>query len=208
MFGWPMLPSADLPGGGPAYPLSALGVRARAHLTDTSRFWPASSTAAHRPTIAATRRRANRCGASFPLNGGVLAIAELQYAYPGSGTLVQADEADPLSRTYKIGVWYDSETFRRSAIRHHRRAARQSRQQRRPRDATRRLRLLRRRRPDGLSRAEDPDRNINVFVRPMFTPLQDRNLIDFSVNAGFTMHEPFLGRDDDTFGIGVGSTPR
>ena len=35
MFGWPMLPSADLPGGGPAYPLSALGVRARAHVTDT-----------------------------------------------------------------------------------------------------------------------------------------------------------------------------
>ena len=32
-------------------------------------------------------------------------------------------------------------------------------------------------------RSEDPDRNINVFVRPMFTPLQDRNLIDFSVNA-------------------------
>ena len=30
MFGWPMLPSADLPGGGPAYPLSALGVRVRA----------------------------------------------------------------------------------------------------------------------------------------------------------------------------------
>ena len=27
MFGWPMVPSADLPGGGPAYPLSALGVR-------------------------------------------------------------------------------------------------------------------------------------------------------------------------------------
>ncbi len=28
MFGWAMLPSADMPGGGPAYPLSALGVRA------------------------------------------------------------------------------------------------------------------------------------------------------------------------------------
>ena len=27
MFGWAMLPSADLPGGGPAYPLSALGGR-------------------------------------------------------------------------------------------------------------------------------------------------------------------------------------
>ena len=30
MFGWPMLPSADLPGGGPAYPLSAPGIRFRA----------------------------------------------------------------------------------------------------------------------------------------------------------------------------------
>ena len=51
--------------------------------------------------------------------------------------------------------------------------------------------------------ADDPDRNINVFVRPMFTPLQDRNLIGFSVNGGVTMHEPIYGRDDDTFGLGV-----
>ena len=35
MFGWPMLPSADLPGGGPAYPLSALGVRVRARPIDS-----------------------------------------------------------------------------------------------------------------------------------------------------------------------------
>ncbi len=34
MFGWPMVPSADLPGGGPAYPLSALGVRVRARPVD------------------------------------------------------------------------------------------------------------------------------------------------------------------------------
>ena len=38
MFGWPMLPSADLPGGGPAYPLSALGVRVRARPTDSLTF--------------------------------------------------------------------------------------------------------------------------------------------------------------------------
>ena len=30
MMGWPMLPSADLYAGGPAYPLSSLGVRLRA----------------------------------------------------------------------------------------------------------------------------------------------------------------------------------
>ena len=34
MMGWPMLPSANLPAGGPAYPLSGLGVRARAHPSD------------------------------------------------------------------------------------------------------------------------------------------------------------------------------
>ena len=53
----------------------------------------------------------NPCGVSFPLNGGVLAIAELQFAYPGSGTVVKANEEDPLARTYKIGVWWDSEEF-------------------------------------------------------------------------------------------------
>ena len=38
MFGWPMLPSADLPGGGPAYPLSALGVRLKARPIDPLTF--------------------------------------------------------------------------------------------------------------------------------------------------------------------------
>ena len=38
----------------------------------------------------------------------------------------------------------------------------------------------------------------------MGTPQGDRNLIDFSLNAGLTFHEPFLHRDDDTFGIGMG----
>ena len=38
MFGWPMVPSADLPGGGPAYPLSALGVRWRVRRSDSLTF--------------------------------------------------------------------------------------------------------------------------------------------------------------------------
>ena len=45
---------------------------------------------------------------------------------------------------------------------------------------------------------------MNVFVRAMGTPQADRNLIDFSLNAGLTFHEPFLHRDDDTFGVGMG----
>ena len=50
----------------------------------------------------------------------------------------------------------------------------------------------------------EADRTITAFIRPMGTPLGDRNLIDFSLNAGIVMHEPILRRDDDTFGIGMG----
>jgi porin len=51
---------------------------------------------------------------------------------------------------------------------------------------------------------EELDRTVSVFLRPMGTPLADRNLIDFSLNVGLTIHEPFLHRDSDTFGIGMG----
>ena len=44
--GFPALPAADLPGGGPAYPLAGLGIRGRAQLTDASPCSEASSTAA------------------------------------------------------------------------------------------------------------------------------------------------------------------
>ena len=53
-------------------------------------------------------------------------------------------------------------------------------------------------------RSKDPKRNVNLFVRPMFTTLQGRNLISFSVDGGLTLHEPLPGRDNDVFGLGFG----
>jgi porin len=38
----------------------------------------------------------------------------------------------------------------------------------------------------------------------MGTPLADRNLVDFSMNAGLNFKEPIKHRDDDTFGVGMG----
>jgi porin len=204
MFGWPMLPSADLPGGGPAYPLSALGGRVRAHLGDSVTLLAGVFNGSPVSNNSGDPQMRNPSGTSFPLNGGALAIAELQFAYPSSGAPDKANETDPLSRSYKIGVWYDTESF--ADLRY---------------DNT------------GLSLANpassgiaashrgdyaiygvldqmvyrfqgDPGRNINVFLRPMIAPQQDRNLISFSLNAGATMHEPFVGRGDDTFGLGMG----
>ena len=46
-------------------------------------------------------------------------------------------------------------------------------------------------------------RAVSVFARVMGAP-GDRNLINFSVNAGVTLKAPLPDRDDDTFGVGFG----
>ena len=207
MFGWPMVPSADMPGGGPAYPLSAPGIRFRARPIDPITMLAGVFNGSPSPNNnIPDSQMANPSGTSFPLNGGVMAIAELQYTYPSLGSMLYADQSSPLARTYKLGFWYNDEHFGDQRY-----------------DNT------------GLSLADpgttgvpqnhrgnysiyavadqmiwqDPDefdRTMNVFMRAMGTPETSRNLIDFSLNLGFTFHEPFLHRDDDTFGIGLGYT--
>ena len=204
MFGWPMLPSADMPGGGPAYPLSALGVRARLRPTDEITLLAGAFNGSPTGNPNGDPQQTNPSGTSFPLHNGTLAIAELQYAYPSLGTMVSPDEGEPLARLYKIGVWYNTESFADQAL------------------DSQGLSLAN---PasNGIPRAHhgnysvyavadqmlwrsfsDPDRNINMFIRAMGTPLGDRNLIDFSLNVGLTMHEPIWLRDEDTFAIGLG----
>jgi porin len=204
MFGWPMLPSADLPGGGPAYPLSALGVRLRARPTDSLTFLVGIFNGSPVSNNTGDPQQRNPSGTSFPLDGGVLAIAEMQYSYPALGTMVFPDQPEPLAGTYKLGVWYDSENFADQEFDNTGLSLANPASTGSP--------LLHRgdyafyavvdqmvwRDPD------EDDRTLNVFVRPMGTPLADRNLIDFSLNAGLTLHEPILTRDDDTCGIGMG----
>ncbi len=203
-FGWPMLPSSDLPGGGPAYPLSALGARVRAQFTPQFTgllgLFNGSPTARFNTGDAQQR---NATGTSFPLNGGALLIGELQYSFPGNGGMVTPDSASMLPGTYKIGFWWDSEPFADQNL-----------------DNT------------GVSLAsldtngtalarngnwsiyavmdqavwrlnESGSRMLNVFARVMGAP-GDRNLIGFSANAGVTLSEPIPGRDEDTLGVGFG----
>jgi porin len=192
MFGWPMLPSADMPGGGPAYPLSALGIRARIRPIDSLTFLAGVFNGSPVSNNSGDPQKQNSSGTSFPLNGGALAIAELQYAYPSLGSMVSADQSQSLSGVYKLGFWYDTENFpdQEFATETHQGnyavyAVMDQMIWNDPND------------PDG-------DRAINFFVRAMGTPLEDRNLIDFSLNAGFTFHEPIPHRGDDTFGVGMG----
>ncbi|HEY3919824.1 MAG TPA: carbohydrate porin, partial [Stellaceae bacterium] len=77
MFGWPMVPSADLPGGGPAYPLSALGVRVRTRPIDPLTFLFGAFNGSPVAINSGDPQMQNSAGTSFPLNGGLLAIAEM-----------------------------------------------------------------------------------------------------------------------------------
>jgi porin len=204
MFGWPMLPSADLPGGGPAYPLSAPGIRFKVRPIDPVTFLlGVFNGSPDRYTYGDPQLR-NPSGTSFPLNGGVLIMAEMQYSYPSLGSMLYADQAEPLARLYKLGFWYNSERFADLAV-----------------DTT--GLSLASPASSGIPRSHrgdysiyavmdqmlwvDPrenDRTISFFARAMGAPQSDRNLITVSVNAGFTWHEPILHRDADTAAIGMG----
>jgi porin len=206
MMGWPMLPSADLPAGSPAYPLSALGIRVRARLASALELLAGVYNGSPAASSVGDPQKEDRYGTSFPLNGGVLAIAELQYTYPSFGALVDPSGAAPLARVYKLGFWYDSESFPDEEF------------------DTNGLSLAN---PssNGMPRMHHGDysvygvidqmvwqsdeaasRTLNIFAKPMGTLAADRNLIEFSAVAGLTLHEPIAQRDDDTFGIGLGYT--
>lgn len=188
MFGWPMLPSADMPGGGPAYPLSAPGVRLQ--LRPSSAWTVLTGVFSGSPVTA----------------GGALAIAEAQYTYPAIGAMLYPNQAAPLARTYKIGVWYDSRSFPDELV--------DAAGLPLANPANSQAPLLHQGDWAAYAVADqmlwqdprDADRTTNAFVRIMGTPLTDRNLIDVSMNAGFVVHEPILHRDDDNFGIGMGYT--
>ena len=76
--GWPGVPTIDLPGGGPAYPLAGLGVRGRAQLTDSVTLLAGVFNGSPIPRNSPNAPQSNPHGVSFPLDTGVLAIAELQ----------------------------------------------------------------------------------------------------------------------------------
>ena len=111
VMGWPMLPSANLPGGGPAYPLAGFGVRARAHPSDAVTIMAGVFNGSPIPLNSPNTPLSNPNGVSFPLNTGVLAIAELQYTFPAATPSGKPAADGPLPGTYKLGAWWDSEDF-------------------------------------------------------------------------------------------------
>lgn len=204
MFGWPMLPSADLPGGGPAYPLSALGARFSARPVDGITILAGVFNGSPVSNNNGDPQLQNRHGTGFPLGNGTMSIMEVQFSYPAVGSMVEAGASAPLGWTYRLGAWYNSESF----------SDQQTDQNGLSLADPNSIGQARQHHGDYAVYAvadhlvwrdeRDPNRTIAVFARVMGTPLTDRNLIDFSLNAGMVFHSPFIYRTTDTFGIGVG----
>jgi porin len=209
MMGWPMVPSADLYAGGPAYPLSSLGVRLRVRPNENLTLLggvfqdnpPGGPFNADSQLLGSTR-----WGGNFNLRTGALMIAEVQYAInqPVTGQLVTPDQKPGgLPGTYKLGAWFDTAPFYSQQYDNTGLSLANPASTGVPETQWHNFSLYGVMdqvvwQPD----AEAPQA-VGVFARVMGAP-GDRNLVNFSVNAGATLKAPLPTRDNDTLGVGFG----
>lgn len=116
MMGWPLIPSVDLYAGGPAYPLSSLGIRIRAQPMSNMTILggvfddnPPGGSFYDDSQI----RGASQSGTKFNTRTGALAIAEIQYSInqPALGEMDYGAGQGGLPGVYKFGGWYDTAAF-------------------------------------------------------------------------------------------------
>ena len=194
MAGWPLVPSDDLYGGGPAYPLASLGIRIQAKPTDSTTIL--AGVFDDNPGGGAfddDAQELDKNGAKFNLNTGALFVAELQYATKFGG----------LAGTYKIGGWYDTGFFPDQRF---------STDGLSLADPTSNGNPLMHHGNYSLYAVADQTvwqskagnaRTLNIFGRIMGAP-GGQNLIDFFFNGGVTLTAPLPGRDNDQAGIDFG----
>ena len=195
-FGFPGLPAADLPSGGPNYPIAAPFVRAQYQANDEITLAAALFSGNPAPAGQGDPQLLDKGGVTFRLNDHVLAIGEFWYA------VNQGDDARGLPGTYKLGAWYASASFADQVF------------------DTAGIPLAS---PasSGIARSHSggyalygivdhlvwqkpgtKGQGIGVFLQIMGAPA-GYNLSNLFVEGGINWIGPFSGRDNDTFGLGV-----
>jgi porin len=189
-FGWPGILSADLPSGGPAYPLATPGVRVR-YQPNASWSWQTglfNGDPAGAPDAANPQLR-DASGTTFSTDQRALVITELGYSVKSS-----------LPATYKLGGWYHSGRFADQRI-----------------DGSGRSLASPESTGQPFSHASDygfyavldqmlwpapggDDQGLAGFLRLAGAP-DDRNLVSFYADAGLVYKAPFASRDDDILGL-------
>ncbi|MEX3786392.1 carbohydrate porin [Paraburkholderia sp. BR14374] len=200
-FGWPVLAATDLPAGGPAYPLSSLGVRLRFKPSDSMTILGGIFDGNPAPGNG-DPQRLNASGTQFNLHNGVMMIGEVQYAInqpPASGS---GAAPTGLPGTYKLGFWYNNNHFADQHLDTNGISLASPASNGVP--ATHRGNFSMYAVADQMvwRPSADSPQSVGVFTRVMGAP-GDRNLLDFNVNAGVVLKAPFKGRDNDSVGLAV-----
>ena len=193
-FGWPTLPAVDLPSGGPAYPLAALGVRLRAKPVPNVAVLLGVFNGDPAGRGEGNPLERNRSGTNFDLNGGTFVIGEVQYA------LNSGEGATGLPGTYKLGAWYhsraqDNQLFSDAGLLSGTGTADPITGRRNNYSIYAVVDQLIYR-PPGVK-----DGGLGVFARAMGAP-GDRNQVNVFVSGGVS-YKGLFGREDDTVGLGV-----
>lgn len=204
MFGWPGVPSYDMPSGGPAYPLAALGVRVRAKLTPSLTALAGVFDGNPAGSGAGDPQKLDAHGTNFNLHDGALFIGELQYALnqPAEGEM-DLGSGGGLPGTYKLGLWYNNERFAdqrydNAGLSLANPASSGTARQHAGDYSFYAV-------ADQMIWRPDPDgpRSLGVFARAMVAP-GNRNPISASVNGGVVLQAPFASRSNDSVGLGIG----
>jgi len=189
--GWPAAPSADLYGGGPAYPLAVLGVRLRGTLGPlTGQIGVFDDNPSGGSFDADDQRRgAERSGTLFSLQTGALIIGELQYNRPAG-----------LAGTYRVGAMYDTGLFPDQRVDENGVLLADPASDGQPAQRHGNWEVYA---SFDQSVWQKDNRSLGLFLRMEGAPAS-RNLVSFSANLGLALAAPFAARPHDTFGIEYG----
>lgn len=191
-FGWPSIVTLNLPSGGPAYPLAALGTRVKYTPNDRLTFLAAIFDGDPAGPGADNPQRRNRNGLKFRISDPPFAIAEAQLKY-GS-----ADAGPIYPGTLRLGAWRHFGRFadQRIAV------------DGLPVSSPTSVGLpLQHRGNVGVYGVIDqqvfqlpgkPEDGIFLFGRASFSP-SDRNTVDFYADGGVNFQGLIPGRPEDQF---------
>jgi porin len=197
-FGWTSWTGVDLPGGGPAYPLSAPGVRVKVAPTPEG-MYAQGAVFSGDPTGHSGSNSPNTLvpsGTEISFTGGVFAIGEVGYA------VNQAKDAKGPPIAFKLGGWYASSThFQDQQFSTDGLSLANPASSGMPQNHTGNWGFY------GVADAAlyqpDDGPNLSGFMRVGAGSPSDRNLVTLYVDAGLTTQGLIPTRDDDTLGVAV-----
>jgi porin len=195
-FGFPGAAAADLPSGGPNYPLAAPFVRVQVQPADRITLVGALFSGDPAPNGTGDPQLRDNGGTAFRLDDHALAFGELWYSTN------QQNPPAGLAATYKIGFWYHSGHFADQLADTTGLSLANPASNKIPRAHSTNFAVY------GIvdqmiwNRPGSKQHGIGVFLEVMATPAQ-YNLSNLSIEAGMNWMAPFAGRNNDIAGLSV-----